>query len=58
MDKQQLAQEIKKKYNLQGYVPQERQPINLTNRFAEIDVLASGEITETGKRKRTLGEKF
>lgn len=57
MDKQQLAQEILKKYNLQGYVPQERQPVNLTNRFAEIDALASGEITETEKKKRTLGEK-
>lgn len=57
MDKQQIANEILKKYNLQGYVPQERQPVNLSSRFAEIDALASGEITETGKKKRTFAEK-
>lgn len=57
MDKQQLAKEILKKYNLTGYVPQEKQSVDLSSRFAEIDALANGETTETGVKKKTLSEK-
>lgn len=58
MDKQQIAKEILKKYNISGYVPQDKQPVDLQSRFAEIDALSSGEITSTGVKKRTLGEKI
>ncbi|MCF7843851.1 hypothetical protein K9M47_03060 [Candidatus Gracilibacteria bacterium] len=55
MDKQQLAQEILKKYNIQGYIPPSKQSVDLNSRFAEIDALASGQTTE--KPKRTFTEK-
>lgn len=57
MDKQQLAQDILKKYNLQGYVPQNKQPVDLNSRFAELDALASGQTLPNGEKKRTALEK-
>ena len=43
MDKQQLAKDILNKYKIGGYVPPSKQPVNLKDRFAEIDALSSAE---------------
>lgn len=39
MDKQQIAKDILKKYNITGYVPKDKQPVDLSSRFAELDNL-------------------
>lgn len=57
MDKQKLAQEILAKYGKTGYVPQDKQPVDLNSRFAEIDAIASGQTLPTGEKKRTVMEK-
>lgn len=58
MDKQQIAQDILKKYNLNGYVPQSKQPVDITSRFAEIDAIASGQVQPDGEEKRNIAEKI
>lgn len=57
MDKQQIAKEILNKYKIQGYVPKNKQSVDLDSRFAEIDAIASGQVSETGEPKRTFGQK-
>lgn len=51
MDKQELAQQILNKYKLGNFVPPEKQPVNLQERFAEIDNIASGQSTTTKPRQ-------
>lgn len=58
MDKNELAQQILSKYKLNGYVPPERQPVDLQSRFAELDAIASGTETSTGKKKQSVVEKI
>lgn len=56
MDKQELAKQILDKYKLGGFVPPERQPVDLQNRFAEIDAIASG-VTNGEKPELSFIEK-
>lgn len=56
MDKELLAKEILAKYNLSGFQPEKNKPADLTNRFAELDAIASGSPLQ--QEKRTLGEKI
>jgi len=58
MDKQQLAQQILAKYKVQGYVPVNKQPVDLNSRFAELDAIASGQTTQKGEVKKTTAEKI
>lgn len=53
MDKQQIAKDILNKYKINGYVPQDKQPVNLKDRFAEIDALS----TEQDKKIQADGVK-
>lgn len=50
MDKQQIAQQILSKHKIQGYIPIDKQPIDLNSRFAELDAIASGQTTEPEKK--------
>lgn len=57
MDKQQLAKEILAKYGKTGYVPAEKQQVNLTDRFAELDAIATTGNLPDEKPKRNFMEK-
>ena len=58
MDKQQIARDILNKYKIGGYVPADRQPVDLQSRFAELDAVASGDTEEQRKKDRTTFEKI
>ena len=54
MDKELLAKEILAKHNLSGFQPEKNKPADLTNRFAELDAIASGSPLQQEKQDGLL----
>lgn len=51
MDKQQIAQDILKKYGAQGFTPTNNAPADLSSRFSELDAIASSGVVPSRRNK-------
>lgn len=51
MDKQQIAQDILKKYGAQGFTPANNAPVDLSGRFSELDAIASSGIVPSRRNR-------